>query len=72
MLEAELDEHLGYSRYHYKNKKTKNSRNGTIPKKVLSEFAKINVAVPRNRNGKFEPRALRKVENDISGIEDKY
>jgi transposase-like protein len=71
MLEAELDEHLGYSRYDYKNKKTKNSRNGTMPKKVLSEFGEINVAVPRDRNGEFEPRALRKGENDISGIEDK-
>ena len=32
MLEAELDEHLGYTRYDYKNKKTNNSRNGTTPK----------------------------------------
>jgi len=34
MLEAELDEHLGYTKYDYKNKTTKNSRNCTSPKKV--------------------------------------
>lgn len=68
MLEAELDEHLRYSRYDYKNRKTKNSRNKTMTKKVLSEFGEINVAVPRDHNDEFEPRALRKRENDISGI----
>ena len=71
MLESELDEHLGYSKYDYKNKNTKNSRNGTMPKKVLSEFGELDIAVPRDRNGEFEPRALKKGENDISGIEDK-
>ena len=40
-------------------------------KKVVSEFGEINVAVPRDSNGEFEPMELRKGENDISGIEDK-
>ena len=64
MLEAELDEHLGYTRYDYKNKKTNNSRNGTTPKKLLSDFGEVTVSVPRDI-------AVKKGEKDISKIEDK-
>lgn len=71
MLEAELDEHLGYTRYDYKNKKTNNSRNGTTPKKLLSDFGEVTVSVPRDRLGEFEPVAVKKGEKDISKIEDK-
>jgi len=71
MLEAELDDHLGYSKYDYKNKTTKNSRNGTTTKKVLSDFGEVDIAIPRDREGDFEPKAIKKYQNDISGIEDK-
>lgn len=71
MLEAELDNHLGYSKYDYKNKTTKNSRNGTTTKKVLSDFGELDIAIPRDREGDFEPKAIKKYQNDISGIEDK-
>ena len=71
MLEAELDDHLGYSKYDYKNKTTTNSRNGTTTKKVLSDFGEVNIAIPRDREGDFEPKAIKKYQNDISGIEDK-
>lgn len=71
MLEAELEEHLGYSKYDYKNKTTKNSRNGSTTKKVLSDFGEVDIAIPRDRDGDFEPKAIKKYQNDISGIEDK-
>lgn len=71
MLEAELDDYLGYSKYDYKNKSTKNSRNGSSPKKLISDFGEIDVAIPRDRQGEFEPKAVKKYEHDISGIEDK-
>ncbi len=45
MLEAELDEHLGYTKYDYKNKATKNSRNRTSPKRVLSDLEEFELAV---------------------------
>lgn len=70
MLEAELDDHLGYSRYDYKNKKTKNSRNGYRSKKVISDFGEIDLNIPRDRNGDYEPKVIKNNENDISGIED--
>lgn len=70
MLEAELEDHLGYSRYDYKNKNTKNSRNGYRSKNVLSDFGEIKLSIPRDRNGEYEPKVIKNNENDISGIED--
>ena len=70
MLEAELDDHLGYDRYDNKNKSTTNSRNGYREKKVKSDFGEVQISIPRDRNGDFEPRVVRNYENDISGIED--
>lgn len=70
MLEAELDDHLGYDRYDNKNKSTNNSRNGYREKKVKSDFGEVKISIPRDRNCDFEPRVVRNYENDISGIED--
>ena len=57
-LEGELDEELGYSKYDYKNKATDNSRNGTSPKKVRSSYGEIDLEVPRDRKGEFEPELI--------------
>ena len=70
MLEAELDESLGYSKYDYKNKETENSRNGYSKKTVVSSMGEIDLDIPRDRNGEFEPQAVRKNQTDISNIED--
>ena len=71
-LEGELDEELGYSKYDYKNKSTDNSRNGTSPKKVRSSYGEIDLNVPRDRKGEFEPELIKKQQTSISGdIEEK-
>ena len=70
MLEAELDEHLGYDRYDNQNKTTTNSRNGHRNKNVRSDFGQVGIRVPRDREGSFEPRIIKNYENDISGIEE--
>lgn len=70
MLEAELDDHLGYERYDSKNKNTTNSRNGYRSKKVRSDFGEVNLSIPIDRNGEFEPSIIKNYENDISGIDD--
>ena len=70
MLEAELDEHLGYDRYDIQNKNTTNSRNGHRSKKVRSDFGEVGISIPRDRQGSFEPRIIKNYENDISGIEE--
>ena len=55
-LEAELDEELGYSKYDYKNKDTDNSRNGHSSKRLRTSFGEVDVSVPRDRKGEFEPQ----------------
>src|SRR5665647_137381 len=70
MLEAELDEELGYTKYDYKSKQTSNSRNGHSKKKVTSDQGPMDLKIPRDREGEFSPQVVKKHENDVSGIED--
>lgn len=65
-LEAELDEELGYSKYDYKNKDTKNSRNGHSQKTLKTSFGNIEVETPRDRDGVFEPQLLKKNQTSIT------
>ena len=70
MLESELDNELGYSKYDFRNKKTSNSRNGKRSKKVRSSVGDVILDVPRDRTGDFEPEVVPKNSRDISRIED--
>lgn len=70
MLEVELDDKLGYTKYDYANKATDNSRNGYSKKKVVSSMGNIQLDIPRDRDGEFEPQAVKKNQTDISNIED--
>jgi len=64
-LESELDEELGYSKYDYKNKDTDNSRNGHSSKTLRTSFGDVDVSVPRDRKGEFEPQLLKKNQTSI-------
>ena len=70
MLEAEMDTKLGYSKYDYQNKETDDSRNGYSKKTVTSSLGEIELDIPRDRNGEFEPQIVKKHQTDISNIED--
>ena len=70
MLEAEMDEKLGYTKYDYRNKDTNDSRNGYSKKTVVSSLGEIDLDIPRDRKGEFEPQAVKKNQTDISNIED--
>ena len=70
MLEAELDDTLGYAKHDVQNKRTTNSRNGKTRKRVTSEFGELEIAVPRDRDGEFEPQAVKKHQSNVTGIED--
>ena len=65
-LDAELDEELGYSRYDYRNKHTDNSRNGYSSKKLRTSFGEVDLEVPRDRKGEFEPQLVKKNQTSIS------
>jgi transposase-like protein len=70
MLEAEMDETLGYSKYE-RNTNTDNSRNGNNQKKVKTSLGEVELDIPRDREGTFEPQVVPKYSRDISDIEDK-
>ena len=70
-LDAELDSELGYSKYDYKNKQTSNSRNGHSTKTVQGSMGEMELQIPRDRDGEFEPQLVKKHQTDISSIEDK-
>lgn len=71
-LEAELDDELGYGRYDYRSKDTDNSRNGHSSKTLRTSYGDVEVAVPRDRKGEFEPQLLKKNQTSVSqDIEEK-
>jgi transposase-like protein len=64
-LESELDEELGYEPYDVKNKYTDNSRNGHSKKTLRTSMGKVEINVPSDRNGEFEPQLIRKNQTSI-------
>ena len=68
MMEAEFDEHMGYDKYDQSTHKT-NYRNGTSKKTVKTSQGQVNLSIPRDRNGSFEPAIVEKHNRDISDID---
>jgi|TARA_B100000614_G_C14523413_1_gene483587 transposase-like protein len=71
MLESELTEHLGYERYSPNGKNSGNNRNGKSHKTLRNDNGEIEISVPRDRNGQFDPVIVKKYEKTIGPIEDK-
>lgn len=69
MLDGELTNELGYEKNDADNKDTDNSRNGYSRKTLRSEYGEVDINVPRDRKGEFEPQIVKKNQTDISGIE---
>lgn len=69
MLEAELDEHLGYEKNSSLGINSGNSRNGYGKKTVKSEWGESEISVPRDRNGTFEPQVIEKRQTRTDDIE---
>ena len=69
MLEAEMDEHIGYEKYQHSD--GNNYRNGTKKKNVRSTYGEFQVEVPQDRNSTFDPQIVKKRQKDISEIDQK-
>jgi transposase-like protein len=65
-LDAESDNELGYSKYDYKNKRTDNRQNGHSSKTLRTSFGNVDVSIPRDRKGEFEPTLLKKNQTSIT------
>ena len=70
-LEAEMESHLGYAKHDPSGKNTGNSRNGKSSKSVRSVHGEIELEVPRDRNGTFEPQLVKKGEKQLHGFDDR-
>lgn len=68
-LDAELSEHLGYDKHDPSGRNGQNSRNGTRAKTVLTEVGPVEIEVPRDRDGSFEPVIVRKRQRRLDGID---
>lgn len=70
-LGAELTDHLGYAEGDPEGNGSGNSRNGTSPKRLITEQGEIPIEVPRDRNGTFEPQLVKKHQRRFDGFDDK-
>ncbi len=67
-LEVELADHLGYEAYDPVGRGSGNSRNGSTPKTVSTEIGDVELRMPRDRNGTFEPVTVPKHQRRLDGL----
>jgi transposase-like protein len=70
-LAEEMTGHLGYEKHDPAGRGSGNSRNGTSPKTVLTDVGAVDLAVPRDRSGTFEPKIVRKGQTRLDGFNDR-
>jgi putative transposase len=70
-LQSEMSEHLGYEKHDPKGRGTPNSRNGTSPKTLKTDLGEVDIEVPRDREGSFEPQLVRKRQSRFTGFDTK-
>ena len=71
MLQGELSAHLGYESNERGEKETSNRRNGYSQKTLKTTAGSVEIQVPRDRDGSFEPQLIKKRQRDVSSIEEK-
>lgn len=68
-LDGEITDHLGYGHSDAAGRGTGNSRNGTRSKTVVTDVGPVEIDVPRDRGGSFEPQIVRKRQRRLNGVE---
>jgi putative transposase len=68
-LEVEMEEHLGYAKHSAEGRNGGNSRNGTRSKTVITEIGPVELDVPRDRDGSFDPHTVRKNQRRLDGVD---
>ena len=69
-LEAEMTDHLGYDKHDPAGRDGGNSRNGTRTKTVITDVGPVELDVPRDRDGSFQPRLVRKRQRRLGGVDE--
>ena len=68
-LDGEITEHLGYEKHDPAGKDGGNSRNGARAKTVLTDVGPVEITVPRDRDGSFEPQIVKKRQRRLTGVD---
>lgn len=68
-LEGEMDSHLGYGKHERVGRGAGNARNGRRSKTVVTEAGPVELDVPRDRDGSFTPRIVRKRQRRLAGVD---
>jgi transposase-like protein len=71
MMQAELTEQLGYEKNDSGEKETENRRNGSTSKTLRTDHGPMEIEVPRDRDGEFEPKVIPKHQREWRGFDDK-
>jgi transposase-like protein len=69
-LEGEITDHLGYEKHDGAGDGSGNSRNGRRSKTVLTDIGPVDIEVPRDRAGSFEPQIVKKRQRRLSGVDE--
>jgi transposase-like protein len=69
-LEAEITDHLGYDKHDPAGRDGGNSRNGTRTKTVITDVGPVELDVPRDRDGSFDPKLVRKRQRRLGGVDE--
>lgn len=71
LLQVEMEEHLGYDKHAPEGRNSGNSRNGHSSKQVKTDYGRLEIKTPRDRNGSFEPQIVKKRQKEVQGFSDK-
>lgn len=71
LLEKEMEEHLGYQKHSSAGDLSGNSRNGKTKKNLKSNYGDIELEIPRDRNGDFDPKIVKKHQRSVSEFDDR-
>jgi len=69
-MNCEMDQHLGYEKHDQAGNNSGNSRNGNYKKTIKSKNGELEINVPRDRNGNFEPKIIPKHQRRFEGFDD--
>lgn len=71
VLQCEIEEQLGYEKHQRRSNEPSNYRNGSTKRKLKTQFGEVEVNVPRDRKGSYEPKILDKYQRNVDGLEEK-
>ncbi|WML40580.1 IS256 family transposase [Neobacillus sp. OS1-2] len=71
VLQCEIEDQLGYEKHQRRGDAPSNYRNGSTKRKLKTQFGEVEVSVPRDRNGSYEPKILDKYQRSVDGLEEK-